>query len=97
MKGFFVLEQKANVDVRDGSEKTPLHLYSHVSNSQFMELLVGKNAGVEAKDSNGHTPLHLTCQNTDYVKFLLLKKSKGCGSRSEQLDASPLGIHICMT
>ena len=58
-----LLDQKAEVEAKDGSNQTALHLAAANGHGPIVELLLNKGAGVEAKDCNSQTALHLAAAN----------------------------------
>ena len=48
-----------DVNVRDGSHESPLHLASSAGNAETVQLLIRHGVNVNASDGSGKTPLHL--------------------------------------
>ena len=101
-----LLETGANVNARNDSENTPLHIACNSvdPNIEIIKLLLGKE-GVDVNvqnDSDGlfndgeETPLHIACRysNAEVVKLLL---DKGANVEIQnQEDNTPLHI-VCST
>ncbi|XP_052076996.1 ankyrin-3-like [Mytilus californianus] len=72
---FFVESDKSQVNSRDNTGKTPLHMACSKGNTAVAKLLIIYNAEVNQMDTNKVTPFMLACSsgNIELVKFLLTK------------------------
>ncbi|VDI23281.1 Hypothetical predicted protein, partial [Mytilus galloprovincialis] len=72
---FFVESDKSQVNSRDNTGKTPLHMACSKGNTAVAKILIMSNAEVNQMDTNKVTPLMLACSsgNIDLIKFLLTK------------------------
>jgi hypothetical protein len=74
-----LLARGADVNARDGSGMTPLHLVASASTQDkytaMAELLLARGADVNARDKSGMTPLHFAVKvdHRDMVDFLVAK------------------------
>lgn len=73
-----LLKQKADVNIKDNNNNTPLHFVSsnylyNNANIKIAKLLLDNEADVNCKNINGDTPLHIavTFKNTEGIKLLL--------------------------
>jgi len=64
-----LLAKGADVDAKDGSGQTPLHVASSLETKRVPELLIAKGANVNARDNRGNTPLHLAAPYTLLLVF----------------------------
>ena len=64
-----------NVNERDATLQTPLHLACNVGCRSIVQELINKQADVNAIDKNNWTPLHCAVQSTDLDTILLLLDS----------------------
>ncbi|CAC5359841.1 unnamed protein product [Mytilus coruscus] len=70
-----LLENNAEVDVKDADGSTPLHLACHKGNTRIVSALLHNNANVDVKDSFGKTSVYTACsENNERVLQLLLEK-----------------------
>lgn len=73
-----LLNAKADVNVSDHDQTTPLHRASHyryeTDNDEKMSLLIRAKADVDAKDSKGNTAIHLL--TSSYYSEYLIKSIK---------------------
>jgi ankyrin repeat protein len=56
-----LLEGDADIDARDGENRTPLHLAAQAGNTRLTAFLLSRGAMIEAQGENGSRPLHLAC------------------------------------
>jgi ankyrin repeat protein len=72
-----LLANKALVNVKDSSGKTPLHIASQEGHKNIAELLLVNKADVNAKANDGATPLHWAAAkgHKDVVEFLISNKA----------------------
>ncbi|XP_071123999.1 uncharacterized protein [Mytilus edulis] len=72
---FFVESDKSQVNSRDNTGKTPLHLACLKGNVAVAKVLIKFNAEVNQLDINKVTPFMLACSSghTELIKFLLTK------------------------
>ena len=69
-----------NVNIRNGSGRTPLHAHVGYSSADNIEQLLSAGADANAKDNDGITPLMLAVQNGNLALVSLL-----LGPRSEAI------------
>ena len=67
----YFASQGADVNVRDGSGRTPLYLAASIDHLEIVKFLVSKGANVNAKDNDGQTPLFRATGSIEVVKFLV--------------------------
>ncbi len=67
------INKGADVNIKNGDGKTPLHIAVEKNYEDIVRLLLQKNADLNTKDNNGNTPLHIAVKNGNYfvVKELL--------------------------
>jgi ankyrin repeat protein len=82
--GSFLVEQGANLELREISGKTPLHSGVVSNNYDLVEVLLASGANVNSVDRNGDTPLHIAALNSDPAISELLLSG---GARNDRLDA----------
>lgn len=64
-----VLALKVDVNARDKSGQTPLHLAATINRSDMASMLVDAGASVDALDDTGKTPLHIAAKIPGLVLF----------------------------
>jgi cytohesin len=70
-----LLDNKADVNARDGGGKTPLHIAVASGSVEMVQLLLDNKADVNAKDTDGRTPLGAV---ENYIEIIdLLRKHGG--------------------
>ncbi|KAH9039458.1 hypothetical protein EDB83DRAFT_2228431, partial [Lactarius deliciosus] len=67
-----LIENGADVNARDGSYSTPLHLASSKGNTEIVQLLIENGADVNAYNESHKTPLHLTLSTVSAKVVVLL-------------------------
>ncbi|KAH7153532.1 ankyrin repeat-containing domain protein [Dactylonectria macrodidyma] len=60
-----LVERGANVEVRDGTGRTPLSLLAQQCWPYGIELLLDAGANIESRDRNGRTPLSWAAENSE--------------------------------
>ncbi len=88
----FLLERRADVNVKDESGNTPLHLASIFRHDEIVDLLSQHKADVDARNAQEQTPIYLASLygNPESVRSLL-----AAGARTNMTDAdgnTPLHI-----
>lgn len=58
-----LISNGANVNVKGGDEKTPLHLACHEGLTLVAELLISNGANINVRDRDYRTPLDLCTSN----------------------------------
>ncbi|KAL9038527.1 MAG: hypothetical protein Q9180_003079 [Flavoplaca navasiana] len=68
-------ERSANLDARDGSGMTPLHVATSCGRVSCMQYLLSKGVNIEARDNNSYSPLLTAAKHgQDAALVLLLQK-----------------------
>ncbi len=70
-----LLDHGANIDLRNKTGQTALHLASQRGRLDFMELLLNRGAMVDVPDNDGFTPLHLAISKMERRATELLLKN----------------------
>jgi|GEM_PF-5323299 len=72
-----LLEEGANIDIKDQNKNTPLHLAASNGHTDIVKLLMEKEPDLSVVNKEGNTSLHLAASNghTDIVKLLVGKGS----------------------
>jgi ankyrin repeat protein len=72
---YFLLERKANVNIKNSSGATPLHEAVRSGNVNVMGLIIRRGAEINAQDAKGNSALHIAVppQNHQAAIKLLLK------------------------
>ena len=78
----FIIQGKANIEVRNNREQTPLMLACTQGHYSVVELLVETGASVLATDEDGHSPLHLTLLRLQTPEASRSGATAGGGSHS---------------
>ncbi|MDR2797375.1 MAG: ankyrin repeat domain-containing protein [Treponema sp.] len=91
----FLIEKKADVNIKNASGTTPLHEAARSGNIAAMELLIKSGAEINAQDAKGNSVLHIAVPMNTHKEALSLFLSKGANPnlRDEHGD-SPLHIAI---
>ena len=74
-----------NVNARNPSGLTPLHLAVSMGEAGIARLLMAKGARVNASDNDGHTPLHLAA-GLGQVEAVALLLSSGADTGAADKD-----------
>ncbi|GFT78303.1 ANK_REP_REGION domain-containing protein [Nephila pilipes] len=72
-----LLEEGANIDIKDQNKNTSLHLAASNGHTDIVKLLMEKGSDLSVVNKEGNTSLHLAASNghTDIAKLLLEKGS----------------------
>ena len=95
-----LLKYRVDVNVRDDTLTSPLHLAEYRGELEVAKILVKHNADVNSQDSDGKTPLHMLSEGRanneadvlDHAR-LLLKRGAEVNKRDENYD-TPLHVTI---
>jgi transcriptional regulator of NAD metabolism len=73
-----LLEEGANIDIKDQNKNTPLHLAASNGHTDIVKLLVEKGSDLSAVNKDGGTPLQIAFYNnhTEIVKYLMEKEPR---------------------
>lgn len=83
----------ANVDVRDRSGFSPLHVAAADGYVSIAELLLENGADADAKDNNGRTPLHEAATGGHFeVAELLFSRGASVDPRDDAMGWTPLHL-----
>ena len=87
-----LLENGANVKVRNIFGNTPLHVAAKGGKKELAELLLQNGADINSKNKVGYTPLHYAAQNgyLEIVKLFLENKAQTNIKNKE--DSTPLTL-----
>jgi ankyrin repeat protein len=77
------LNEGANVNQRDKSGQTPLHLAAEGGYTEISQTLIDRGARVDSKDNEGRTPLHLASDGYTPMVDLLLTKGASVLSKDK--------------
>lgn len=68
-----LVNQNVDVNIRNNSQQTPLHIATEGGHLPLVNMLVERNVHVNVCDINGQSPLYLACEmrHIDIVKMLL--------------------------
>ena len=71
----FLISQGAEIDSRDVTMQTPLHIASNTGNYDVVKVLIHQGAMIDAQNKNGNTPLYKAARrgHLDVVVLLLEK------------------------
>jgi ankyrin repeat protein len=70
----FLLDNKADVNAKDSTGKTPLHVAAAFGSTEIVQLLIDGKADVNARDIDGRTPLGAV---ENYIKTIDLLRRHG--------------------
>jgi ankyrin repeat protein len=71
---YFLLERKANVNIKNSSGATPLHEAARSGNVNVMGLIIRRGAEINAQDAKGNSALHIAVPPQNHqaaIKLLL--------------------------
>jgi len=89
----FLLTKNYNVNVRDSSGMTPLHICALKNKMDIAKHLIDVHkADVECEDNTLNTPLNLACRSDNYDMVKLLLKYRIDANCSNSFGMSPLHI-----
>lgn len=73
-----LIQHKADVNIKDDRQDTPLHRIAPMGRTQIAKLLIEAGADVNSQNKEGNTPLHLACEDeqTEFALFLISKGAK---------------------
>lgn len=71
----FLIEQGAEVNPKDNSSESPLHLAAALKNTNIADMLISHGAKINAQNQSGETPLRIATYwgNADMIEFLIEK------------------------
>ncbi|KKK26957.1 hypothetical protein ARAM_004358 [Aspergillus rambellii] len=83
------LEQQVDVNRRDHTGRTPLHLAAMVSTPEIVQLLVNSGARMIARIADGRTALHIAAArgNLEIVRILLTKSEENKAEEARKEEA----------
>ncbi|KAL8655304.1 MAG: hypothetical protein Q9210_000972 [Variospora velana] len=61
-----LIQHKANVNARDASSRTPLHISAQEGNGSMCNHLLNEGAQLDAREAQSRTPLHIACEAGHY-------------------------------
>ena len=67
----WLLEQGADINVKDEYGRTPLHYHAQVNNTAQLAFLLAQGADIHAQDTYGNTPLHFAEYHADAACLLI--------------------------
>jgi ankyrin repeat protein len=77
-----LIEEGANIEVRDSSRSTPLYNALDQGNKDVMKFLILKGANVNVNCTEGYTPLHRATRlfggDKELVNLLIYTSAYGC-------------------
>ncbi|CAL1136671.1 unnamed protein product [Cladocopium goreaui] len=92
-----LLQNRAAVDAKDGSGRTPLHLASDAASEvgvKLIELLLEARATTDATDLSGLTPLNLACDSKYTEAVAVLQSAEGSSRVPEELAEDYGGTEV---
>ena len=88
----------AKVNVRDGTNSTPLHVASHASESdevvKILQWLLDHGADVRLRDENDKTPLHLSADKGSLATVRMLIRRKAEIEARDKDGRTPLHVAV---
>lgn len=87
-----LLDNNAEVDVKDADGCTPLHLACHKGNSGTVTALLNYKANVNSIDSFGKTSVYLACSQNHKKVLQLLLDRKAVVNQKTNIGMTPLSI-----
>ena len=82
----------ANVEGKNNSGRTPLHLACERDDLELVKMLVKAGADVNARDNNGDISLHLACKTNDLkLVQVLIEKGSDVNRKNNNGD---IPLHI---
>lgn len=89
-----ILEAKANPNVIDTNDLSPLHKVAGQAEIKIIQMLIEAGANLNARDHHGDTPLHqaITWEKVDIAE-ILINSSADLNAR-DQFDRTPLHVAI---
>lgn len=91
---FLIKEKKANVNIANDRDITPLHYACATSDHKLVKLLLESKANVNALDREGYTPLHYACRYARVVIAELLIKQPGMMVNVASVSNKYTGLHL---
>ena len=85
-----LLESGADVNLPDGSKRTPLHDASRAGRVQNIQQLIGKGANVNKVDEIEKTPLHMAIECKDVGAVTVLLEAKATINIQDDMQRTPL-------
>ncbi len=85
-----LLDHGVDVNVRDSSEWTPLHVAAADANKAVLALLISKHANVNAKSHDGTTPLHRAAEEGKKNNVEILLDNGADMNARDSFNVTPL-------
>lgn len=85
-----LLEQKADIDLCNKKNVTPLYIASYEGHNSTVQLLLSKGANINLCDKDGASPLCISCQNGHVSSVEILLRNKADIRLCKTNGASPL-------
>ncbi|XP_018574498.1 uncharacterized protein LOC108913430 [Anoplophora glabripennis] len=82
----FLIDQDADVNIKDKNGRTVLHLAAEKGQIDTIKFLTDVGADIAAKDKEGRTPLHLAAKEGRDVVQLLIEQGANIRSRDKKGD-----------
>jgi ankyrin repeat protein len=74
---YFLLERKANVNIKNSSGATPLHEAARSGNVNVMGLIIRRGAEINAQDAKGNSALHIAVPPQNHQAAIRLLLNSG--------------------